>query len=238
MTQTGIERFIWMNIICRFGIPQSIVIDNTSQFVGKDLVKFFQKYDIKQNMSTPRYPQGNRQVEASNNMILDCLKKSLTNKKGKWSDELPGCLWAYRTTKRQATDETHFSLAFRSEAIIHPNVIVPSINTLLPSIEQDSKKMATSSDLTKEKREQTITRITAYQQQLISSHNKRAKIWQFQLGDLVLRKAFITTSRKGSKKMDPIWEGLYKISRVGSKSSRTLATMNDKEIESNGTPTI
>ena len=158
-------------------------------------------------------------------MILDCLKKSLTNKKGKWPDELPGCLWAYRTTKRRATGETHFSLAFGSEAIIHPNVIVPSISTLLPSIEQNSKEMATSLDLAEEKREQTITRIAAYQQQLISSYNKRAKIRQFQLKDLVLRKAFIIAHREGSKKMDPIWEGPYKISRVGGKSNYTLATM-------------
>ncbi|KAM2801730.1 hypothetical protein PS2_045127 [Malus domestica] len=230
-TQTDIERFIWRNIICRFGIPQSIVTDNGPQFVGKDLAKFFQKYGIKQHMSTPRYPQGNGQAEASNKTILDCLKKSLTDKKGKWPDELPGCLWAYRTTKRRATGETPFSLAFGSEAIIPPNIIVPSINTLLPSIEQNSRERATDLDLAEEKREQTITRIAAYQQQLLSSYNKRAKIRQFQPGDLVLRKAFITARREGSKKMDPIWEGPYKISRVGGKGSYTLATMNDKEIE-------
>ena len=55
-TQTDIERFIWRNIICRFGIPQSIVTNNDQQFVGKDLVKLFQKYGIMQHMSTPRYP--------------------------------------------------------------------------------------------------------------------------------------------------------------------------------------
>ena len=31
--------------------------------------------------------------------------------------------------------------------------------------------------------------------------------------------------------MDPIWEGTYKISKVGGKGNYTLATMNDKEIE-------
>ncbi|KAM2215240.1 hypothetical protein ACFX1X_022398 [Malus domestica] len=120
-------------------------------------------------MSMPRYPQNNGQVETSNKMIFDCLKKSLTNKKEKWPDELPGCLWVYHTTKRRATGETHFSLAFGSKAIIHPNVI-----------KQNSKEMFTILDLAEKKREQTIiTRITTYQQQLISSYNKRAKIWQF-----------------------------------------------------------
>ncbi|KAM0966784.1 hypothetical protein ACFX2J_022300 [Malus domestica] len=60
---------------------------------------FFQKYGIKQHLSTPRYPQGNGLAEASNKMILDCLMKSLFNKKGKWLDELLGYLWAYRITK-------------------------------------------------------------------------------------------------------------------------------------------
>jgi hypothetical protein len=39
--------------------------------------------------------------------------------------------------------------------------------------------MATSLGLAEDKREQTITCIAAYQQQLISNYNKRAKIRQF-----------------------------------------------------------
>ncbi|KAM2564585.1 hypothetical protein TB2_012856 [Malus domestica] len=158
-------------------------------------------------------------------MILDCFKKSLTNKKGKWPDELPRCLWAYRTTKRQATDKTLFSLAFGSEAIIYPNVIKPSITALLLSIKQNSKEMATSLDLVEDKCEQTITCIAAYQQQLISNYNKRAKIRQFQPEYLVLRKTFMTACREDSKKMDLIWEGPYKINIVGGKSNYTLSTM-------------
>ncbi|MEX5539044.1 hypothetical protein ABFV54_28470, partial [Pseudomonas syringae] len=69
-------------------------------FMGKDLVKFFQKYGIKQHMSTQRYPQGTRWADASNKMILDFLKKSLTNKKVLCLDELPRCLWAYHSTIR------------------------------------------------------------------------------------------------------------------------------------------
>ena len=55
----------------------------------------------------------------------------------------------------------------------------PSITVILPSFEQNNKEMATSLDLAEEKREQTITHIAAYQQQLFSNYNKRAKILQF-----------------------------------------------------------
>ncbi|KAM1944920.1 hypothetical protein ACFX15_013105 [Malus domestica] len=85
--------------------------------------------------------------------------------------------------------------------------------------------MAISLDLAEERREQTITSIVAYQHQLLSNYNKRAKIRQFQPGDLVIRKTFITASRKGSKNMDPIWESPYKINRVGGKNNYTLVTI-------------
>ncbi|CAN6570067.1 unnamed protein product [Malus baccata var. baccata] len=63
--------------------------------------------------------------------------------------------------------------------------------------------------------------------QLISSYNKRAKIRQFQSEDLVLRQAFSTARKEGLKKMDLIWEGLYKIRRVGDNGSYTIAIMNN-----------
>ncbi|KAM1660756.1 hypothetical protein ACFX2K_003711 [Malus domestica] len=126
-TQTDIEHFIWKNIIYRFDIPYSIVTNNGPQFMGKYLAKFFEKYGIKQHMSMPWYPQGNGQAEASNKTILDCLKKTLSDKKGKWPDELLGVLWTYCTTKKRVTHETPFSLAYGSKAIIPPNVVMPNL---------------------------------------------------------------------------------------------------------------
>ncbi|CAL2260095.1 unnamed protein product [Prunus armeniaca] len=228
--EADVERFIWRNIICRFGCPQSLVTDNGSQFIGKHITAFFAKYKIKQHLSTPRYPQGNGQAEASNKVILDCLKKRLEGAEGKWVDELPGVLWAYRTTKRRSTGETPFSLAYGTEAIIPPHITVPSINLEVGSVDQNSKQMRLNLDLLEGEREKTIIRVASYQQQLKSYYDKRAKVRQFQPGDLVLRKAFITAPRQGSKKMNPNWEGPYVISRSGGRGSYTLDTMDGKQI--------
>ncbi|KAI5317872.1 hypothetical protein L3X38_037579 [Prunus dulcis] len=56
---------------------KSLVIDNRAQFIGKQITVFFAKYGIKENFSTLRYPQGKGQAEASNKIVLDCLKKRL-----------------------------------------------------------------------------------------------------------------------------------------------------------------
>ncbi|KAI5324134.1 hypothetical protein L3X38_033207 [Prunus dulcis] len=133
--EADVERFIWRNIICRFGYPESLVTDNGSQFIGKQITAFLKKYGIKHYLSTPRYPQGNSQAEASKKIILNCLKKRLEGAEWKWVDELPGVLWAYCTTKRRSTGETPFSLAYGTEAIIPPHVIIPSIGIEVGSIE-------------------------------------------------------------------------------------------------------
>ncbi|XP_020412006.1 uncharacterized protein LOC109947048 [Prunus persica] len=204
--------------------------DNGSQFIGKQITTFFKKYGIKQHLSTPRYPQGNGQAEASNKIILDCLKKRLEGAEGKWVNELPGVLWAYRTTKRRSTGETPFSLANGTKAIIHPHIIVPSIGIEVGSIEQNSEQMRLNLDLLEGEHEKAIVRVASYQQRLKSYYDKKAKIRQFQPGDLVLRKAFITAQRQRSKKMKPNWEGPYIISRSGGRGSYMLDTMEGKEI--------
>ncbi|XP_020415620.1 uncharacterized protein LOC109948104 [Prunus persica] len=209
---------------------QSLVTDNGSQFIGKQITAFFAKYKIKQHLSTLRYPQGNGQAEASNKVILDCLKKRLEGAEGKWVNELPGILWAYCTTKRRSTGETPFSLAYETEAIIPPHITVPSISLEVGNVDQNSEQMRLNLDLLEGEREKTIIRVASYQQQLKSYHDKRAKVRQFQPGDLVLRKAFITAPRQGSKKMNPNWEGPYMISRSGGRRSYTLDTMEEKEI--------
>ncbi|CAL2278268.1 unnamed protein product [Prunus armeniaca] len=214
--------------------------------VERQITAFFAKYGIKQHLSTPRYPQGNGQAEASNRIVLDCLKKRLDSVEGKWVDELPGVLWAYRTTKRISTGETPFSLAYGIEAIIPLHITIPSMGIEVGNLDQNCKQMKVNLDLLEEEREKAIVQVAAYQQQLTSYYNKKPRknfhptlrktfiLHQCSScslpGDLVLRKTFITTPRQGSKKMKPNNEGPYVISRSGGRGSYTLNTLEGKEI--------
>ena len=64
------------------------------------------------------YPQANDQVEAVNKTIKNNLKAKLFHSKGALVEELPNVLWAYKTTTRNATAETPYSLSFRAEAVV------------------------------------------------------------------------------------------------------------------------
>ena len=66
------------------------------------------------------------QAEVANRSLLKIIKTRLEGAKGIWPNELPGVLWAYRTTVRTPTGETPFKLAYGSEAIIPAEVHMAS----------------------------------------------------------------------------------------------------------------
>ena len=86
------KKFVWKNIVTRFGAPHTLILDNRLQFDSKSFRRYCCDLGIKNRYSTPAYPQGNGQVEATNKVIVCGLKKRLDDAKGKWVEELPHVL--------------------------------------------------------------------------------------------------------------------------------------------------
>ena len=82
-------KFVWKNIVTQFGVPYSFVSDNGLQFDSKSFKRYCYELGITNRYSTLAYPQGNRQAEAINKVIVNGLKKRLDDAKGKWVEELP-----------------------------------------------------------------------------------------------------------------------------------------------------
>ncbi|RVW62879.1 Gag-Pol polyprotein [Vitis vinifera] len=120
-----VTKFVWKNIICRFGIPQTIIADNGPQFDSIAFRNFYSELNIRNSYSTSRYPQSNGQAEATNKTLIIALKKRLEQAKGKWVEELPGVLWAYRATPGRPTGNTPSALAYGMDAIIPTKIGLP-----------------------------------------------------------------------------------------------------------------
>jgi transposase InsO family protein len=90
------------NIIHRFGVPNSIITDNGTQFTGKKFLDFYEDHHIRADWAAVAHPMTNGQVEHANGMILQGLKPRIyndLNKFGKrWMKELPSVVWSLRTT--------------------------------------------------------------------------------------------------------------------------------------------
>lgn len=59
ITKAVIPNFVWKNIICRLGIPHTIISDNGLQFTSSVVTDMNKELGIHHLTSTPRYLQGN-----------------------------------------------------------------------------------------------------------------------------------------------------------------------------------
>ena len=87
-----VKRFIWKNIVTRFGVPYVLISDNGLHFYSKAFRKYCSDLGIKNRYSIPTYSQGNGQAEAVNKVIVNGLKKRLDDSKERWVEELPHVL--------------------------------------------------------------------------------------------------------------------------------------------------
>ncbi|XP_027903608.1 uncharacterized protein LOC114163499 [Vigna unguiculata] len=75
ITTQQVQQFVWKDIICRYGVPHTIITYNGRQFIDKELAKFYIGLDIKHKTSSVGYPQTNGKAEAANKVILVELRK-------------------------------------------------------------------------------------------------------------------------------------------------------------------
>ncbi|KAL5573500.1 hypothetical protein UlMin_023097 [Ulmus minor] len=84
ITEARTTSFVWKNIVCRFGIPHSLVSDNGTQFDSAGLKKLCSELGIKKHFSSVAHPQSNGQVEAVNKTIKRNLERKLEGLKNAW----------------------------------------------------------------------------------------------------------------------------------------------------------
>ncbi|KAL0395113.1 UNVERIFIED_CONTAM: hypothetical protein Slati_4477500 [Sesamum latifolium] len=166
---------------------------------------------IRQRFTTVAHPQANGQVEVTNRILIQGIKRRLERAGGNWAEELISVLWVYRTTPRGSTGETPFSLVYGTEAIIPTELGIPSHRVMNFSEECNENLLRENLALIEELKEKAFLRMQRYKNIMIKSYNKRVKSRNFQVGDLVLRRV---NALKPIGKLDPTWEGPYKVTSV------------------------
>ena len=173
------KRFVWKNIVTRFGVPHVLISDNGLQFDNKMFRRYCGELGITNRYSTPAYPQGNKQSETVNKGIVNGLKKRLDDVKGKWVEELSYVFWTYRTTPRRSTGETPFSMTYGAEAVIPLETGFPTSRTSSFNPSDNNEQLTKSLDLIEEKRENTMVQLAYYQQKLKQDYDANVKLRPF-----------------------------------------------------------
>ena len=198
-----IRNFMWRAIICRFGIPRALVSENGKQFDNAKFRDFCAELGIKNYFSSPAHPQSNGQAEVTIRTLKAALKTKLEDLKGKWVEYLPEVLWAYRTTRKSATQETPFALAFGTEVVAPFEVGLKSPRIELATVEHNDEALRLNLDLLDENREQVLRRTKDYQRKTTRYYNQKVKPRSYMLGDLVLKKLLPARKNPAHGKLGP-----------------------------------
>lgn len=70
-------KFMWKNIITRFGKPKVLISDNGMQFAEKPFRNGCVERGIEQRFMSAAHPQANGQTEMSNRMLVHGIKTRL-----------------------------------------------------------------------------------------------------------------------------------------------------------------
>ena len=91
ITEARIQNFMCKNIICKFKIPWTVISDNRQQFDSQSFKDFCLGLGNKNQFSSPRHPQVNKQTEVTNWTLLKIIKAKTmtrTHDKGRLSGRI------------------------------------------------------------------------------------------------------------------------------------------------------
>jgi hypothetical protein len=227
ITSKTAQKFFWQNIVCRFGVPSELTVDNGKQFDNQDFKDFCFSIGTKLAFASVYHPQSNGVVERANGKIFTAVKKMLLgDKKGKWPDLLPEVVWALNTTECRATGFTPFRLLYGSEAMTPQEIKHGSPRTAASAVPDVDEP--TSKDLIDDDRVFALQALDKYQAQTKAWRDQAVIPREFSEGDLVLVRTARTESRG---KLEPRWEGPFIVKTKASPSAYRLATPNGEDLE-------
>ncbi|GAV67919.1 hypothetical protein CFOL_v3_11422, partial [Cephalotus follicularis] len=116
------------------------------------------------------------------------------------------------------------------EAMIPVEIRVQSPRVVHFSEENNEEVLRNLLDLVKDLKDKTAIKVTTYQQRVSHYYNKRVNPRPLREGDLVLHNATIIDPIDTIGKLDPNWEGPYKVKRVFRSGTFKLETLGGREI--------
>ena len=169
-------------------MPRMQTSDNGKQFDSGPTKRYCEQFGIKTQFTTVARPQSNGKAEATNKVILRGVKTQLEGAKGSWIDELPRILWSTRTTVKEATSHTPFTLVYGSEAVLPVEVGIPYLRITFYDHDKNEEEKLVDLDLFPETRGNVLLKFIVYKQKITRYFNKRVAPQEIQEGDWVFRK--------------------------------------------------
>ncbi|GJR30984.1 reverse transcriptase domain-containing protein [Tanacetum coccineum] len=225
ITGNQVKKFVWDNIVCRFGLPGEIISDNGKQFSDNPFKDWCDKLNITQRFASVKHPQSNGLVERANRSLGEGIKARLGEGNKNWLEELPHVLWAHRTMIKSSHGDTPFSLTYGTEAVIPAEIGMPTYRTATVDTVHNDEELRLNLDLLEEKRERAAICEAKAKMKMTKYYNARVRGVAFRPEDFVYRSNDASHAAAGGK-LRPKWEGPYEVTKALGDGAYKLRTMD------------
>jgi ribonuclease HI len=225
ITSVTVQKIFWQNIVCRFGVPKAITVDNRTQFDAEAFKEFCEQIGTKIHFASVRHPESNGLVERANDIIMTGIMKLIFNQpRGKWPDELIKVVWSHNTTMSRSTGFTPFKLLFGDEAITPEEAKAGSIRTVASA--EDEVDYSVAKDAIEGIRLQAVENMNKYQAKTIKWRDRKVRLKNIKPGHLVLR----IVANPDIGKLQLKWEGPFLVVSSSRPGSYRLKDMDGNDI--------
>ncbi|GJZ77257.1 reverse transcriptase domain-containing protein [Tanacetum coccineum] len=201
ITGSQIKKFVWDNIVYRFGLPGEIISDNGKQF----------------------------QDNQFKDCVGEGIKARLDERRKNLMEELPHVLWAHRTMIKSSNGDTLFSLTYRTEPVIPAEIGMPTVRIAEVNLEETKEALKINLDLLEERREQAAIREAKSKAKMERHYNSKVRSVSFKPKDLVYRNNEASHA-EDTGKLGPKWEGPYEVTEALGKGAYKLRDRDGNQL--------
>lgn len=203
-TSTIIIKIIEEQLFLVHGVPQTIFLDNGSQFISRMTADLFKSYNVPNIFFTPRYTPQVNTVERYNRTIITCLSTFVNEDHRTWDLFIPKVQFAINNSVNEATGFTPSFLVYGRELVTCGTHYVDSdLGGEVLFLPRDIYAgnlgcMSEIFDRVQAKLWQAHEKNTAH-------YNLRRKHAEFNVGDVVMKRAYVLSDKDKycSKKLAP-----------------------------------
>ena len=178
-------RFLFENVLMRFGAPWELVSDRGLHFVNKLIGAITELHQIAHRLTTPYNPKANGLTERANGIVGKILSKVVSAHKTDWDLKLASAVFAYNTAVKSTTGKSPYYLVYGQHplSILGVELNMEQEGVPFEEIEQDRLDQI---ETLEEDREAALERTIAIQQQRKKRFDKKIRHEDVQANDLAL----------------------------------------------------
>ena len=217
--------FVFNKIICKFGIPQTIITDQGINFESQLVQALCKLLGVKKIRSTPYHPQTNGQVERFNRTLKQMIACYTNDNHTDWDQFINPLCYAINTTVSETTGLSPFQIIFgqtpRSILEIQPSELELTLPTTSAYFNTLKDNLNRINEIVKEKLNETCLSI----EKRTNTNNQI----EYEEGDLVLLNNM--HMRPGhSHSFEPKRHGPYKIIEKRGNVNYVIQNLEDQSV--------